>query len=111
MNSPLPHNPLPDVAVAAPAAGGALDWVGMDGIELPVRCPDGQGGVVTVPARVAVSVNLADPAARGIHMSRLYLELERSLGEQALTPSGVRSLLHALVASHAGLATRARLRV
>jgi GTP cyclohydrolase I len=76
-----------------------------------VRCADGQGGTLTVPARVSVQVNLADPAARGIHMSRLYLALERSLGEQTLTPSGLCSLLHALVASHADLSTRVRLRI
>jgi GTP cyclohydrolase I len=103
---------LPDVAASAqPLAGGALDWVGMHGIDLPVRSSDGQGGAITVPARVSVQVNLADPAARGIHMSRLYLALEQSLGEQTLTPSGLCSLLHALAASHADLSTRVRLRI
>lgn len=103
---------LPDVATGAePAAGGSLDWVGMDGVELPVRCADGQGGSMLVPARVAVQVDLANPDARGIHMSRLYLALEPSLGEHALTPSGLRSLLHVLVASHAGLSGHARLRI
>ena len=103
---------LPDVATGAqPDAGGALDWVGMEGIDMPVRCADGQDGTFTVPGRVSVQVNLADPAARGIHMSRLYLALEKSLGEQTLTPSGLRSLLHALVASHVDLSTRVRLRI
>jgi GTP cyclohydrolase I len=112
MNTSIDNAHLPDVATGAePAAGGALDWVGMDGIDLPVRCADGRGGTLTVPARVAVYVNLADPGARGIHMSRLYLSLGQALGEQALTPSGLRSLLHTLVASHAGLSSRARLRI
>lgn len=103
---------LPDVAAGAePVAGGALDWVGMHGIDLPVRCADGQGGVASVPAKVSVQVNLADPAVRGIHMSRLYLALEESLGERMLTPSGLCSLLHALVASHMDLSSRARLRI
>ncbi|MGH8146751.1 MAG: GTP cyclohydrolase FolE2 [Rhodanobacteraceae bacterium] len=101
---------LPDVATGEHlAAGGALDWVGMDGIELPLRCADGQGGSMTVPARVSVQVNLADPAARGIHMSRLYLALEQSLSEQSLTPAGLHALLRSLVASHADLSSRARL--
>lgn len=112
MNTVPDNARLPDVATGAePVAGGALDWVGMDGIDLPVRCADGQGGTATVPARVSVQVNLGDPAARGIHMSRLYLALEKSLGEQALTPSGLCSLMHALVSSHTGLSSRARLRV
>ena len=112
MTSEQDNASLPDVAeLAKPAAGGALDWVGMQGIELPLRCPDGEGGALMVPARVSVQVDLRDPSARGIHMSRLYLELERSLAGQALTPSGLCSLLHALVASHSGLSGRARLRI
>jgi GTP cyclohydrolase I len=112
MNTLLDNARLPDVATGAqPDAGGALDWVGMDGIDLPVRCADGQGGTFTVPAQVSVQVNLADPAARGIHMSRLYLALEQSLGEQTLTPSGLCSLMHTLVASHADLSSRVRLRI
>lgn len=112
MNTVADDQRLPDVATGPePAAGGALDWVGMDGIELPVRCADGRGGTLTVPSRVSVQVNLVDPAARGIHMSRLYLALEQSLGGQALTPAGLCSLLHTLVASHAGLSSCARLRI
>jgi len=112
MNTVPDNARLPDVATGAqPDAGGALDWVGMDGIDLPVRCADGQGGTFTVPAQVSVQVNLADPAARGIHMSRLYLALEQSLGEQTLTPSGLCSLMHALIATHADLSSRVRLRI
>lgn len=103
---------LPDVAAGLhPDHAGVLDWVGMDGIELPLRYADGQGGVLTAPARVSVQVNLADAHARGIHMSRLYLLLEQTLAEQPLTPSALCSLLHAMLASHAELSTRARLRV
>ena len=112
MNTVPDNARLPDVASGAePLAGGALDWVGMDGIDLPVRCADGQGGTLTVPAHVSVQVNLFDPAARGIHMSRLYLALETALAGQALTPAGLHALLRALLDSHAGLSKQARLRV
>jgi GTP cyclohydrolase I len=101
---------LPDVAVAAePDAGGALDWVGMEGIDLPVRYVGADDSVLTAPARVDVAVDLADSRARGIHMSRLYLLLEQTLAVQTLTPSALCSLLHALLESHAGLSSRARL--
>ena len=106
------HNELPDIAAAAhPDHAGALDWVGMDGIDLPLRYPDAEGNVLTAPARVSVQVNLADEHARGIHMSRLYLLLEKSLAEQPLTPAALRALLHALLESHKDLSTRVRLRV
>jgi len=107
------QNELPDIAAAAhPDHAGALDWVGMDGIDLPLRYVDAQGNMLTAPARVSVQVNLADEQVRGIHMSRLYLLLEKSLAEQQpLTPASLRALLHALLESHAGLSTRVRLRV
>lgn len=103
---------LPDVASAAePAAGCALDWVGMDGIDLPVRYAGADATVLTAPARVDVAVDLVDADARGIHMSRLYVLLEQTLAAQALTPSALCSLLHALLDSHAGLSSRVRLRI
>ncbi|WHZ18233.1 MAG: GTP cyclohydrolase I type 2 [Rhodanobacteraceae bacterium] len=103
---------LPDVAGAAEAAtGGALDWVGMDGIDLPVRYAGADGEVLTAPACVDVAVDLTDARARGIHMSRLYVLLEQALAAQALTPSALCSLLHALLDSHAGLSSRVRVRV
>lgn len=107
----VPEN-LPDVAaMGEPAASGALDWVGMDGIDLPVRYASAAGEVLTAPARVDVAVDLVDAKARGIHMSRLYVLLEQALAAQALTPSALRSLLHALLDSHAGLSSRVRLRI
>ncbi len=103
---------LPDVAaVAHPDHAGALDWVGMDGIDLPVRYIDARGEPLTAPARVSVQVDLADKRARGIHMSRLYLLLEDTLASQTLTPSMLCSLLHALLESHKDLSTCVRLRI
>jgi len=103
---------IPDVAaIAHPDHAGSLDWVGMDGIDLPIRYADTQSNALTAPARVSVQVDLADEQARGIHMSRLYLLLEDTLATQALTPSMLCSLLHALLESHQELSTRARLRV
>ncbi|MBS0432130.1 MAG: GTP cyclohydrolase I FolE2 [Proteobacteria bacterium] len=103
---------LPDVASSAhPDHAGALDWVGMEGIDLPLRHADGQGGTLVAPANVSVQVNLVDTRTRGIHMSRLYLLLEDTLATQALTPSMLCGLLHALLESHEGLSTRVRLAI
>jgi GTP cyclohydrolase I len=99
---------LPDVAnEARPAVAGKLDWVGMDNIELPVRLPDG----ATSGARVSASVNLARPEARGIHMSRLYLHVDRALSAEPLSACMLRRLLKDFLDSHAGLSDRAQLRI
>ncbi len=103
---------LPDIAsVAHPDHAGALDWVGMEGIDLPIRYADSRDAVMTASARASVQVDLADQRARGIHMSRLYLLLENTLATQTLTPSLLCNLLHAMLESHKGLSTCARLRI
>jgi len=103
--------PLPDVAGDAVALARPLDWVGMDHIALPVRIPDGAGSQLQVAADIDVAVNLADAGARGIHMSRLYLQLQEGLAREAITPAGLRHLLQDGIASQQGLATQARLRI
>ena len=102
---------LPDVAHEAPAHARPLDWVGMDAIALPIQVAGGDGAALQVPASVDVAVDLGDAGARGIHMSRLYLQLQDALANEPLSASALRRLLEALVASQQGLSTRARLRV
>jgi GTP cyclohydrolase I len=83
----------------------------MDHIALPVRIPDGAGGQLQVAADIDVAVNLGRADARGIHMSRLYLQLQDGLAREAITPAGLRHLLQDGIASQQGLATQARLRI
>ena len=111
MHQKAPSVSLPDVAGDAAAHARPIDWVGMDAIALPVRVADGQGGTMQVPASVDVAVDLGDPDARGIHMSRLYMHLQQSLASESLGAPALRRLLEALVASQNGLSSRARLRV
>ncbi|CAD5107121.1 GTP cyclohydrolase FolE2 [Zestomonas carbonaria] len=96
---------LPDIAGQTREDPLALDWVGMCGIALPVRL-DGE----RLMARADAGVDLADGAARGIHMSRLYLALER-LEHEPLSPASLRRVLEAFLDSHSGLSTRAQLRL
>lgn len=103
---------LPDVAADAAALARPLDWVGMEGMALPIRLAGaGEGADLQVPASVDVAVDLADASARGIHMSRLYLRLQDSLASEALGAPALRRLLDELVASQGGLSSAARLRV
>ncbi len=100
---------LPDVAGDAAAAARALDWVGMEHMALPLRVQADTGEVVQVAADADVAVDLRDVAARGIHMSRLYLQLQQRLAGDVLGAASLRRLLPELVASQQGLAGAARL--
>lgn len=112
--SSLPSAPradLPDVAHHSVPFARALDWVGMEGIALPIRISDGAGGQLQIAASIDLAVNLVNPDARGIHMSRLYLQLQDGLAREAITPAGLRHLLQDSVASQNGLASQARLKL
>jgi GTP cyclohydrolase I len=99
---------MPDIANdARPALAGQLEWVGMGEIELPVTIADADGQAVRFGARVDAFVNLTRPDVRGIHMSRLYLHVDRALGAEPLSPCSLRRLLKDFLDSHAGLSDRA----
>ena len=100
------NRPLPDVAFDAAALSRALDWVGMEGIALPVRLSD-RG--LQAAARVDVGVNLRDPERRGIHMSRLYLQLQQALPQARLDSLELDGLLVGLIESQQGAADRVQL--
>lgn len=102
---------MPDVAIEAQPVAGALDWVGMDEIRMPVRVVGADESVVQSAARVAAYVNLAQPEARGIHMSRLYLHVDKALSAEPVTPCSLRRLLRDFLDSHAELSDRAMVRV
>jgi len=103
---------LPDVAVhAQPHLAGALDWVGMADIQVPVRFDAGDGDVQRASARVGAFVNLKRPDKRGIHMSRLYLQVEQALSTQTLSADSLHALLRGFLDSHKDLADRACLSI
>ncbi len=100
---------MPDVATqTAPRFGAALEWVGMDGIDAPVRFDAGDGVPQVAAAKIGAFVNLVRPDVRGIHMSRLYLTIDEHLGSRTLDAEMLDAMLQAFLDSHAGLADRAR---
>lgn len=90
---------------------GALDWVGMDRIEMPVLVVGEDGQAHRVSARVGAFVNLRDAGVRGIHMSRLYVHVDRHLSAEAVTAASLRRALRDFLDSHAELSDRAMLRI
>jgi GTP cyclohydrolase I len=107
-----PTRLLPDVASQEHAlALGTLDWVGMDGMEMPVAFDAGDGDVRSTGARVGAFVNLTKAEARGIHMSRLYLLVSEALSSGPLTIDGIKLLLNDFLTSHEGLSDHARITI
>lgn len=101
---------MPDVANHLPApVGGTLDRVGMSGIEIPVQVAIPGQGVQRVPARADAYVDLRDPEAKGIHMSRLFLRLHEHLPEAELSIALLRSILAFFTESHADRSSAAYL--
>lgn len=96
---------LPD-AQNAQGDYGALQWVGMSDIAVPVHLEQGHAN-----ARAEIQVNLSDQRARGIHMSRLYLILDELMNQPGFSPERVRHLLSQVLESHRGLSEQARLKL
>ncbi|MCK5790612.1 MAG: GTP cyclohydrolase I FolE2 [Ketobacter sp.] len=98
---------MPDIATATqPKAPGLLDWVGMSEIDVPLSIPTRNGGVAHAVAKAQAYVNLINPEAKGIHMSRLYLLLDEACS-QTLTAAGLRDVLARFLESHEGLSDQA----
>lgn len=81
----------------------------MSNIALPLRVATGHGDAIQVAASVDVSVDLRDADARGIHMSRMYLQLQDAFASETLTPAGLRRVLQALIEGQGGISSAARL--
>lgn len=104
-----PH--LPDVSVTAKAGhAGTLEQVGMRKIEIPVFFKTGEEKI-RVPGIVDVFVNLVNPEAKGIHMSRLYRQVSESLSQEELNFTLMAKILKASVEGHAGLSDKSSISI
>ena len=109
MSTPLPVNvtTMPDIAGRPHTQPqGTLDWVGMSDIHQPIVVRDGNESH-QAQARVQVYVDLNDPHAKGIHMSRLYLLLDEHARTRPLSVAGLKLLLGSLHSSHLDLSDKA----
>ena len=103
---------LPDVSLTERSHSlSPLEWVGMQGIDLPVLIEEGDYRR-ELHAHVDAQVDLPMPHTKGIHMSRLYRLLEGLAEGEPLTPGNLQDVLAAMVASHHDCASRnARVRL
>ncbi|AQZ94121.1 GTP cyclohydrolase FolE2 [Halopseudomonas phragmitis] len=98
-------NTLPDIAAQRTQIAATLDWVGMEAVAARVVLGD---DVAPLLMKADVGVNLRQAEAKGIHMSRLYLALDR-LDRQPLTGAFLEQLLQEFLDSHSALADQATL--
>ncbi len=102
---------LPDVAESIKGdLAIPLDRVGMTQVELPLHVLVNQQKL-TVSARADMFVNLADAKAKGIHMSRLFLEAQDSFEKNTLDTKLIKKILTHFISSHKDLSTSAQLRL
>jgi len=87
-----------------PSFATPIDWVGMENIHIPLLA-----GKQSVLAKASVFVDLMDPMAKGIHMSRLYLALDQFIGGKPLSVDLVDSAMKEFISSQSGLSQRSRL--
>lgn len=99
---------MPDIANHTTAqTEGKLDWVGMGNIELPIMVASKDEAERMVSASVDAFVNLKEPQAKGIHMSRLYLLLDELSENNTLNYQSLVTLLDGFISSHQELSDKA----
>ncbi|MEW6984090.1 GTP cyclohydrolase FolE2 [Colwelliaceae bacterium 6471] len=100
---------MPDIANHTTAqTEGKLDWVGMSNIEIPIMVASKGEAERVVSAHVDAFVNLREPKAKGIHMSRLYLLLDELSRDSVLNYQSLVALLDGFISSHQDLSDNAK---
>jgi GTP cyclohydrolase I len=106
------HKPLPDVANdARPEIPGQLERVGMSGIELVLRLAGPDQVPFLIPALADAYVSLEDDRVKGIHMSRLFLELTSALEAETFSPQLLRQICDRFLQSHAEISRQTEVQI
>lgn len=102
---------MPDIANHTTAqTEGKLDWVGMSNIEMPLMVASKGEVERMVSAHIDAFVNLKEPQAKGIHMSRLYLLIDELSSDGTLNHPSLVALLDAFISSHHDLSDNAQVK-
>ncbi len=113
MGSLVPGIPcsLPDIAADVKARiGGALEWVGMSNMEMPMQ-PVADTAIPPAVAKVRAEVSLDSADKRGIHMSRLYLACDQVFSRGPVNWPDLAELTADFLRSHAELSHQALVEV
>lgn len=99
---------IPDVAKNTVNDKIPLDEVGMNEVFIPLKVSTSDQ-IWELGARARIAINLSQPEARGIHMSRLYLRSHEMLTKSPLSHQMIREVLSSFIASQNGLCESAYL--
>jgi GTP cyclohydrolase I len=83
-----------------------IDWVGMSSVEASLKLDSS-----TFPCDIGVYVDLADPKAKGIHMSRLYLAVSEDLKTKTFSKKTLSDLLVKLIDGQQGKSNQAKIKI
>lgn len=98
---------LPDVSIQLkPEFRGPLSRVGMRAIEMPIGV-NVQGEETRLASKIEAFVSLDDADAKGIHMSRLYLEIVREMKAATFDLALCERLLSQFLETHKNLSRKA----
>lgn len=104
-------NNSPDIAQSGkPVQEGPLSKVGMTAIEVLVNTRI-QSELRCIPASLSLHVNVVNPHAKGIHMSRLYLIAQKYLSKKELSIELLKKVLRDSLDSHEAISDRVFLKL
>lgn len=109
LNQQSPKSLLfPDIAIEANAnVTGTLEKVGMEEVELAIKLKSDAGNITQMPAFASLYVSLDAPHMKGIHMSRLLLQAQKTFDEELLSYESLANLVRKLKISHADMSLKA----
>ncbi len=99
-----------DVAKQEPSVCGAIDLVGIEKLEMPIRVQQGSK-ILDLHSQITAMVSLSEENLRGIHMSRIYLSLHNLLGSNVLNLGVLKELLKQLIKSQEGISDCAYMKI
>lgn len=99
-----------DISQGETSHPSTIEEVGLTDVQMPVRVLWNKEEEQAL-ARISVVVSIDKPRIRGIHMSRLYLELHHFLEKETVTLSSLVKLLDQCIQTQEGVSTGGRIKL
>ncbi|MGI9548868.1 MAG: GTP cyclohydrolase FolE2 [Bdellovibrionales bacterium] len=97
----------PDIAKGKSLAKLPIDLVGIQGLQIPIQL----SSRFTSPSRLSVFVSLDKSEIKGIHMSRMYLAIDKHFSNKIFKISDLKKLLKNIVKDQKGLSSSSRVEI